>query len=411
MKTQRMYDLDWLRVIAIVLVLYFHVAMIFTADWEFHIKNNELSNLWLEFNYWLSRFRMPLLFFISGVGSHFALKKRSGWVFLKERHHRLVIPLIFSMLVIVPPQIFIERIFEGEAYASFFEFYPTTLEFIPYPEGNFSWHHMWFVCYLFCYSLIALPIFLALRSEKGKHFIAHRLLWLAKSTNSYLLFLPTVILYLSWTIHFNRTNNLIADWGWFPYWFMFFLVGYIVATRSAFWESIKRNRKISLKFAVLCIVILNYLRWNSADYAFIWTAERWSFGLSYLYYGCEPLAAWFWLFAIVGYGRAYLNKPSKFLSYANEGIYPFYILHQTVLIVIGYYVIQVEESIAAKYIFISTLSLFLTVALYEFGIRPYGVMRFLFGMKSPFKPLSKMPNKTLNNSIKHVENKPVKAEM
>jgi len=89
MKNQRMYDLDWLRVIAIILVLYFHVAMIFTSEWDFHIKNKEQSNLWLEFNYWLSRFRMPLLFFVSGVGSFFALKKRTAWTFIKERHHRL----------------------------------------------------------------------------------------------------------------------------------------------------------------------------------------------------------------------------------------------------------------------------------------------------------------------------------
>ncbi len=85
-----MYDLDWLRVIAIILVLYFHVAMIFAAepDWDWHIKNAETSNLWMEFNFWLSRFRMPLLFFISGVGSYFALRKKTPFLYVVALHNQ-----------------------------------------------------------------------------------------------------------------------------------------------------------------------------------------------------------------------------------------------------------------------------------------------------------------------------------
>lgn len=402
MKTQRMYDLDWLRVIAIVLVLYFHVAMIFTSDWDFHIKNKELSNLWLEFNYWLSRFRMPLLFFISGVGSYFALRKRSGWTFLKERHNRLLIPLIFSMFVIVPPQIYFERIFDGVTYTSFLDFYPNTFNFIPYPEGDFSWHHMWFVCYLFVYSLISLPFFLVLKSTKGKRFFEKNR-WLGKSSNIYLLMLPTLLVFVFWTIRFHRTNDLIQDWGWFPYWMTFFWIGYVVACRQEFWESLERNRKTSLKFAMICIVLLNFFRWNSADFQYIWSADWRMYWEGYFYNSLQALDAWLWLFAMVGYGRKYLNKPSKLLAYANEAIYPFYILHQTIIIAVGYYVIQVEESIAAKYLFVSTVSFALTVGIYEFFIRPYGIMRFLFGMKAPFKSKKELEpkNKTKNKEPDH----------
>ncbi len=145
-----------MRIITIVLVLYFHTAMIFTEESDYHIKNDQLSYLWLEFNFWLSQFRMPLLFFISGMGSYWALRKRTPWVFIKERHNRLLIPVVFAMFFIVPPQVYFECLFNNQITASFIDFYPSVLNLIPYPEGNFSWHHMWFVLYLCYCSVISL---------------------------------------------------------------------------------------------------------------------------------------------------------------------------------------------------------------------------------------------------------------
>ncbi|HAP62343.1 MAG TPA: acyltransferase, partial [Cytophagales bacterium] len=159
---ERQHYIDWLRIFAILGVLFFHTAMLFVEDWTWHIQNEERSYLWLEFNFWLSRFRMPLLFFISGFGSYLALRKRTTRQYLGERYKRLMIPLFFAIFFIVPPQIYFERIFNGATF-SFGEFYLTTFNFVPYPEGNMSWHHMWFVLYLFIYSAVGLPLFLWLR--------------------------------------------------------------------------------------------------------------------------------------------------------------------------------------------------------------------------------------------------------
>ena len=382
MKTiDRRYDLDWLRVIAIILVLYFHTAMIFAEGSDWHIKNDQLSSIWTEFNFWLTKFRMPLLFFISGVGSYFALRKRKGGQYLKERHNRLVIPLIFAMFFVVPPQIYMERIFNGASYTSFLDFYPSTFNMIPYPEGNLSWHHMWFVLYLFVYSAVALPAFLFLRSEKGAK-LMDKIKWLSDSANIYWIALPTMIIYLTLVQWFPRTNDLIHDWGYLAYWFTFFFAGYLVACQKGLWESIERNRRRSLQLAIACIVFINFFRWNQI--------EPWNSDLTWMnnefsihaFLAFIPIDGWFWLLALLGYAKKYLNKSTPWLSYANEGIYPFYILHQTIIIVLGYYIIQVQESVFAKYLFISTLSLVGSVAIYEFLIRPYKVMRFLFGMKA-----------------------------
>lgn len=372
---ERRHDLDWLRVIAIILVLYFHTAMIFTAEWGWHIKNDELSYLWLEFNTWLSRFRMPLLFFISGYGSFLALKKRSPWKYLKERHHRLMIPLLFAMVMIVPPQVFFERAFNG-ATMSYAEFWPTIFQMVPYPEGNLSWHHMWFVLYLFVYSAVLLPLFMFLRKEKIKSAInefIQRNNWVIY----FVLVIPTLTVYLTYTIYTPRTNALVNDGGWMSYWASFFLAGYFAGIAPAAWIRIERDARALLGLAVLSTVIINYFRWNRLEVEGV---------MEVIYLGLFPLSGWLWLLSLLALGKKYLNKPHPILTYANQAIYPFYILHQTIIIIIGYYVVTlVEEGILAKYLFVSSTSFFLSVAIYEYLIRPFRVMHILFGVKHKSK--------------------------
>lgn len=368
---ERRHDIDWLRVIAIFGVLYFHVAMLFVAEWDWHIKNPETSYLWLEFNFWISQFRMPLLFFVSGFGTFLALRKRSPWQYSKERHNRLMIPLIFSMFVIVPPQIYIERIFDDpESYSSFIEFYPQTFNLVPYPEGDFSWHHMWFVLYLFFYSLLGLPLFMWMKKER----IGQQINRLFDNYQSaiILIIIPTFLVYVFITGGTNRSNDFINDWTWHPYWFSFFLIGFLVGIAPVIWDRIRDNRRNFLGLAFLCIVLINIIRWNRLEGEFVYM----------IYRIIIPINAWAWMLAACGYARIHLNKPSKLLTYLNQSIYPFYILHQTIIIIIGYYVVQVDESILTKYIFISTLSIIGSLGIYEFLIKPFRISRFLFGVKS-----------------------------
>jgi len=81
-NSERLTYLDWLRALSIAGVLFFHAAMPFVSEWDWHIKNTDTSRILLEFNFWLSRFRMPLLFFISGTVSWFMLQKKSGGQFI-----------------------------------------------------------------------------------------------------------------------------------------------------------------------------------------------------------------------------------------------------------------------------------------------------------------------------------------
>ena len=141
-----------------------------------------------------------------------------------------------------------------------------------------------------------------------------------------------------------------------------------------------RNRRLSLAIALICIVWINYYRWNSLE---PWKLhENWrDLPQTYFYFSLRSINTWFWIFALLGYGKRYLNKPSPLLNYANEGILPFYVLHQTIIIIIGFYVIRTTDTILLKYLFTSMVSLMITILIYHLFIRPFNLMRFLFGMK------------------------------
>src|SRR5690554_1982323 len=158
----RRYDLDWLRVIVFGLLIFYHVGMFF-VPWDFHIKNNVtyIGLVWPMV--FLNQWRLPILFVISGMGTYYALSKRSGWQFSAERIQRLLLPLVFGMLVIVPPQVYIERLAEGRFSGGYFDFWPWEAFEGVYPTGNLSWHHLWFLPYLLVFSLLLVPIFLYLR--------------------------------------------------------------------------------------------------------------------------------------------------------------------------------------------------------------------------------------------------------
>jgi glucans biosynthesis protein C len=379
----RRHDLDWLRVIAIILLLFFHSAMPYVAEWGWHLKNPETSALLLEANFFLSRWRMALLFLISGIGTSYALGFRPAGGYLRERATRLVVPLVFGILFIVPPQIYMERLANGATYRSYLEFWPSVLQGRPYPEGNTSWHHLWFIAYLFLYSLAALPLFLCLRTERGRRVRAAIGRALAGPA-LYALGLPLGGVLAAMLVRWPGPQDVVHDWAHLVYYLLFFVFGYLLAEAEGAWRWMEARRRASLGLALACIVAINYLRWNDAEPEWGYNAANAAYLVLY------GFNAWFWVLAILGWGRRMLGFRSRLLDYASEGIYPFYLLHQTVIVIVAYYVIRAPDGVWAKFGFTSLVSLVLTVAVYEFCVRPFRITRFLFGMKPP-RPVVAVP--------------------
>jgi glucans biosynthesis protein C len=376
-STRQAY-LDWLRILSILMVFFLHSSMAYVEEWEWHIKNKETSNLLMEVNFWLGRFRMPLLFFISGTVTYFMLKSRTTGSFIGLRFRRLFIPLVFGILVIVPPQVYMERLTQGFK-GNFADFYPSVFTTGAYPAGNFSWHHLWFIVYLFLYDLVFSPLFKWSMSEGGKQRLSI-FNKLAIGKWIYLIMLPSVIIYTSMSLSFPETHDLIHDWGRHVYWIFFLLTGFTCINFPALMDSLERNRRTSFLFAFVSMFIINYIRWNDiepSDVILNWRSD-WR---TYAYIALFPLTAWSWIFTAIGYGKRYLNKKHSIQNYINEAVYPFYILHQTIIVIVVYTVVQSPDPVYGKFIFTFITSFILVTCIYHLLIRPYAVTRFLFGMK------------------------------
>jgi peptidoglycan/LPS O-acetylase OafA/YrhL len=384
----RRHDLDWLRFIAIVVLLFFHTGMLFN-QWDWHVKNPETTTTFSYWMVWSHYFRMPLLLFISGAGTYMALGKRTPGQFAGERFRRLFIPLVFGMFVIVPPQIYYEYI---RYYANYWDFYKTVFEFNPYeggspqPSGSFSWHHLWFILYLLVFSLMAIPFLNYVRAAKSEKFRTN--VGKVLSSPAGILFIPAAIILITQIIlrpYFpEETHALFNDWAYFTFYFLFFFFGILCYSNQNLWQSIGHNRK-HLLIAMIFMLIPFYTCFF--DFRGLiqlpWTERT----VEIIFEVSGTILAWFTVITIVGYGQHYLNRPHKWLTTFNEGLYPFYILHQTVIIVIGYYICQLDWSISAKYWTVCFLTLVSCVGFYLAFIRPFTVMRFLFGMK-PGKKVS-----------------------
>ena len=391
---QRQTYLDWLRILSIIGVLFFHSAMPYVAEDWWHIKNRETSNLLMESNYFLHLFRMPLLFFISGTVSYYMMQNRSGLGFIGLRFRRLFIPLLVGMLIIVPPQIYMERLNNGYN-GGYWDFYKTVFNFVPYPKGSFSWHHLWFIAYLFVYDIIFAPAFAWMASPKSKAF-KEKLGVLARGKLLYLLALPGILWYALVAANSPETNNLVQDMPYFVYWLFFVLVGFICITQPKLVDSLERNRRFALTIGFLSFILLDILRWNKIEPGY----ERWPFDSQLMttsFSLLPPLVAWGWVLALVGYGKKYLNRRHKVLGYLNQAVYPFYILHQTVIVILAYYIVQTQnESILSKYIYTVGMTLFVTMGIYHLLVQPFPVMRFLFGMK-PIDTVKPAKTKKIEN--------------
>ncbi|NAS12454.1 acyltransferase family protein [Poritiphilus flavus] len=367
----RRYDMDWLRVLVFGLLILYHVGMFF-VPWGWHIKNNDIYG-WLRYPMlFLNQWRLPILFVISGMGTYYALNKRSGKQFALERFVRLYIPLAVGMLLIVPPQVYFERLANGQFQGGYLDFWPSRAFIGIYAEGNFSWHHLWFLPYLFLFSLILIPAFLKLRNNPDNGLLR----WIRRQMNKpFGLFWLIIPLYLAEAFlepFFPVTHALVGDWFTLVFYVFLFFYGFLLmASRNNFWEIAAQRRRLFLKCGIVGFTV-----WLATILTFEDSTVR-HFTEAFL----KVFNLWSWILAIFGYGARYLNKPSKLLAYCNEAVYPFYILHQTVTISIGYYLMDLNWGFVPKFLVLTLGTFGISWILYEFGIRRWRAIRPLFGLK------------------------------
>ena len=367
-NTERQYYLDWLRVITICLVFLFHCSRFFDAD-DWHVKNAVVSPVATFFSFFMVQWMMPLFFFISGASTWFALKSKTIGKFINDRVKRILVPLIFGIFILSPHQVYLERLSHHQFTGTFIDFIPHYFSGMYAFGGNFAWMglHLWYLLLLFIFSLISLPLLLLLKRSPSSG---------AKSGAAFAWLLVFVIL-LALPGCLLSPDGIVGSrvWGGWNIveHLILFILGYFAFSMVNIPKVWSAYRYLILAITLVATAVNLYLFVNHI---------RFDFGSLpyYLKIMLRSLVCFGWIFTLLGFAKTRLNYTGKFLKYGNEAVLPFYILHQPVIVLIGYFIVQSQLVTGIKYAAIVIVSLSIVMFCFEFLIKRYEVTRYLFGM-------------------------------
>ncbi len=359
----RYSELDWLRVILIIAVFIHHVLMPFNGD-GWHIVNAESSKILDDVMVFFEQIRLQTLFFIAGAGSLILLQKTAISDFIASKFFRLFIPFLFAMILIIPPQDFYEHFTQ---YNSIFDAYQKSM-------FSFETNHLWFIEFLIVFMLLAIPINSSINTRFGASFIAT----LEKlTTKKHGLFTIVAVLIIMRGI-FKSINasedHSISNLSISTFFLFFFIAGMVFIKSKTIWLSLKVNRRANLMWFIISSLL--FYAYYFPDFSPYFSLElRWMF-----WWMVCSLVSWSGLLTMLGYAIEYCRKTPEWLKVANELIYPFYILHQTIIVGFAFYIVQWQANIGIKSLSLLLLSLLSTIGIC-FLIRHFDILRFGFGLK------------------------------
>jgi peptidoglycan/LPS O-acetylase OafA/YrhL len=366
---KRYYVIDWLRVLGMLTIFLFHNARFFNED-DWHVKNYKLDFGMSVLVAILDHFIMPLFFVLSAIAIYYALKKRNNAEFMRERVTRLLIPLVVGMFTHIILQVYIENITQGRFTGSFWQFIPQYFNGWYAFGGNFAWMglHLWYLLMLFLFSWLMLSTFQ--RINRSQDFTTRLADLVTKPIGVYLFIIPLFL--MEFLVSLSPETVGRRDFGgWSPLTYLvFFVIGYLLATDERYRPAIEKVRFISLTSSLLTVIA-----------AYVLLAEMNLPGTNPLYLLVRATNSWSWLLTFMGFASHHLNFSNRFLKYANEAVLPFYILHQTIIVVIGYFIMDWNLAVFPKYMFLAATSFTVIMIFYEFVVKRVNVLRYLFGMK------------------------------
>lgn len=347
MTTERRHDIDWLRVIAIGLLLIYHIAIIF-QPWAMFIgfiRSDELiENLWKPMSL-LNIWRIPLLFFVSGMGVYFAIQKRSWKEMLLERGKRILLPFVFGMIAIVPLHFLV-----------FQAYYDLPLGYYAHPA------HLWFLGNIFVYVVLLFPLFFYLKKMKDGRFMKGVSSLVGNPIGPMLI---SVFFILESVVMKPEVFEMYAlTWHGFFLGLLAFFFGFLlVCSGKNFWNTVLKWRWLYLSLAVV-FYIIRLVVFDLSSPGYLMAVES----------NC-------WIFAVFGFGYKYLNRPGAALSYLSQAAYPIYIIHMFALYLGAKIILPLEMSVILKFISTIVFTGAMCFLMYEYVIRRIGFLRPLFGLK------------------------------
>lgn len=376
----RRYDIDMLRVFAFSLLILYHVGMFYVQDWGWHVKSAYQSETLQLPMLFVNQWRMSLLFIISGLAISFVWHKYRAGQFAAKRSSRLMVPLLFGMAFVVAPQCYYEALGKELIEPGFLKFMGQYLTFQDFPGDawggeeliTWTWNHLWYLPYLLFYTLLLIPIAKLLDGP-----LSGFRTWFQNLRGVWIIVVPIVPLMIYGNFVYPKfphiSHALYDDWYAHAMYFTFFLIGYLIGRNEGFWTELARIRKLTLALAITFFVL--FLLRNE------YMPEEPSFLLDQASTSVTYLNRWLWIITVFGWGHHLLNRPMKWLAYATEAVFSWYILHQTITVVAGYNLGKLSLGPVVEPILLLLATFGGCLLIHEFIIRRTRILRPLFGLK------------------------------
>jgi uncharacterized protein (DUF2147 family) len=398
MDQLRRYDIDWLRVFATYMLLPFHVAMVFNPAPFYHIRNSDVSFFFLILCGFIGLWHMPLFFLLAGWSAFSSLSIRGTGGFLRERFFRLFVPLVAGCVLLMPSIKYLELsngldanytglYVEARMQTAFQEVIPSGLPTMtPFDESfldflptffteltRFTWAHLWFMAYLLTFTVIYLPLLRWLVPLDGRLVSYSRSFRIPKPAFRnplwvYVPILPLAIIQVTMRERWPGLQNLIDDWANFAFYSTYLICGFLLARFPAFEAAAHRERKRALVIGLAATLVLLLGALGVFSSAALMLAHT-------------AIAGWCFVVAFLGWARERLSFATPALPYLTESALPVYILHQSAIVLPGYFLIQLPLDLWAKFILLLVVATAVTMSVYHLLVRPFSIPRFLCGMK------------------------------
>lgn len=354
-----------------------HAAEPFNPWDEWHVRSPERSKWLGELVLLLAPWVMPLFILLAGASAWHSLSKRSARAYLHERVTRLIVPLIAGILLLVPPQMYVDRRQRGLFDGSLLEFYPHFFDGV-YPNGNFAWLHLWFLGVLAALALVTLPLFGWLRGARGRQTMQAVGKLCTPPGAILLLALPVIVVRVTLWAAFPQSRPVVADWSNRTTLLAMFVAGYIIAGEPGLLRAVDRQWRIALGVAVA---------FSMAMFAWAWpgdVTQRFEvpFSARYvMFWSVYTVGAWAWSVALLGAARELRQYPTRLVERGRLLLNPFYMLHQPVVVIAAFYLIRDGARTSVTFPAVAVGAFVLTLGLCTL-VERFAVTRTLFGMRA-----------------------------
>jgi fucose 4-O-acetylase-like acetyltransferase len=378
-EIKREYYIDWLRIIVVALLVPHHIAITFShiGDAYVFIPTKDNSLYFFIQSVFLNLWFMRLLFFVSGISTFYALKKRTNQQYFFERCKKLLLPTVFAIIFICPIMAYFRALNLNGFQGSLIKFFPV---FFTKFETYLGWAHFWFLIYLFVYSIIFLLLHLLFKTNNK---LTERLGdFLSKSKNIILPMALIIILELVFRPNYPGRQTLVDDWANFTVYLTFFMLGFFIANNNKAMDKITAFIPFFSILGFISAAIFVFLKFaleNVDTFIGFYNQNSYEYKLFMAFF--QGISEYSLVMGIIGFSKKYMNMNNKLYRYLSKTSFALYMFHYLVINIVMYYFVKLNINHYLLY-FISIVATYvLFTILFELIIKRINVLKYVCGIK------------------------------